>query len=142
LNWTAPFRVPTGPTGANPDFWVPGLGVDVTTAGAKARVAVAFHSSPLNCGYVDTCTGIDVGLVTSINGGRNWSRPQPLNVETMPLHWIANTGVGRMTGDYISTSFVNGRPVPVFSVAAEPQFDGTFRQAIFATVPPATAQRR
>jgi hypothetical protein len=142
LNWAAPFRVPTGPTGANPDFWVPGLGVDVTTAGAKARVAVAFHSSPFNCGYADTCSGVDVGVVTSTNGGRNWSPPQPLNVETMPLRWIADTGVGRMTGDYISTSFVGGLPISVFALAAEPLLDGSYRQAIFATtVHTATARR-
>lgn len=142
LTWTAPLRVPAGPTGSNPDFWVPGLGVDVTTAGATARVAVAYHSSPFNCGYFSTCPGVDVGLVTSRNGGRTWTRPQRLNVESMPLTWIADTGIGRMLGDYISTSFVNGQAIPLFSLAAEPRFEGSFRQAIFAaTIRPNVARR-
>lgn len=142
LTWTAPIRVPTGPIGANPDFWVPGLGIDATTAGAKGRIAVAFHSSPLNCGYFDACAGVDVGLVISRNGGRNWTRPLRLNVETMPLPWLANTGLGRFTGDYISTSWVGGKAIPVFSLAAEPDFEGNFKQAIFAMIGPGTAMRR
>jgi hemolysin type calcium-binding protein len=133
LTWTAPVAVPTGSTAKNPDFWVPGLGVDVTTAGSTARLALAFHSSPFNCGYFAACAGVDVGLVTSSDGGRTWGTPQRLNVQTMRADWLANTGIGRMTGDYISTSFVGGQPVPVFSLAAEPPFVDRFRQAIFAT---------
>jgi hypothetical protein len=121
---------------------VPGLGIDVTTAGATARIAVAFHSTPLNCGYFDACPGVDLGMVVSRNGGRNWTRPQRLNVETMPLSWIANTGIGRMTGDYISTSWVAGKPIPVFSAATQPAFEGSFRQAIFAMTGSGTAMRR
>jgi hypothetical protein len=41
-----------------------------------------------------------------------------------------------MLGDYVATAFVNGRAVPVFALAAEPQ-SGSLRQAIFARVPPA-----
>ncbi len=49
----------------------------------------------------------------------------------MPLTWIADTGLGRMLADYISVSFVGGRPVPVLSLAGEPAA-GEFRQSIFA----------
>jgi hypothetical protein len=143
VTWTSPVRVPTGPVEANPDYWVPGLAVDPATAGASAKIAVAFHSSPYNCGYFASCPGVDVGLVTSSNGGRTWTRPQRLNVETMPLVWIAETGIGRMLGDYISTSYVAGKAIPVFSIAAEPPFEDSFRQAIFATtVSPVAARRR
>ena len=38
-----------------------------------------------------------------------------------------------MLGDYVSTSWVGGRPVPVFSLAGAP-VGGRYRQAIFATV--------
>ena len=146
ITWSAPARVPTGAVTTNPDYWVPGLAVDATTAGATAQLALAYHSAPFNCGYFDRCPGVDIGLVTSGNGGRTWSPPQRLNVETMPLTWIAETGIGRMLGDYISTSFVGGRPIPVFSLAAEPPFPGSFRQAIFATTaaaaPPARRRSR
>jgi hypothetical protein len=50
--------------------------------------------------------------------------------------WVADTNSGRMTGDYISASFVAGRPIAVFSLALEPLAGGRFRQAIFATSPP------
>jgi hypothetical protein len=34
--------------------------------------------------------------------------------------WIADTSQGRMVGDYISTSFLNGNAQPVFVVATPP----------------------
>jgi hypothetical protein len=49
----------------------------------------------------------------------------------MKLDWIALTGTGRFLGDYISTSYAGGHPVPVFAIASQAVF-GEFRQAIFA----------
>jgi hypothetical protein len=130
--WSAPARIPTGDPTASVDYFVPGLGVDPTSTGIGTRLAVTYHSFRQPEGCLDTCRwGIDIGVIASVDGGVTWSRPQRLNAESMPLHWLADTGLGRMTGDYISTSYVGGRPVPVFSLAAEPVF-GEFRQAIFA----------
>jgi hypothetical protein len=50
----------------------------------------------------------------------------------MRLGWIAEGGIGKMVGDYISTSWVGGRAVPVFSLASADDGFGTLRQAIFA----------
>jgi hypothetical protein len=50
----------------------------------------------------------------------------------MRLLSMADGDIGRMLGDYIATSFVRGRPVPVFSLASPPA-GGQLRQAIFAT---------
>jgi hypothetical protein len=36
-----------------------------------------------------------------------------------------------MVGDYISVSVAGGRPIPVLSIAAEPE-GGELRQAVFA----------
>ena len=62
-----------------------------------------------------------------------------LNTSSMSTHWIAATSLGPMLADYISVSYVEGRPVPVLSLAAEPEggFGSSFRQAIFAgtTIP-------
>jgi hypothetical protein len=52
----------------------------------------------------------------------------------MQPSWIADSGIGRMLGDYISTSWVNGKPIGVFSFAARPRGQ-TFRQSIFAAYP-------
>ena len=47
------------------------------------------------------------------------------------LDSIARTRIGLMLADYVSTSFVRGRPVSVF-VLASPRVNGRYRQAAFA----------
>ena len=126
--WTAPRRIPIRRQRVAVDLFVPGLAVDPTTRGGRARIAVAYHSLPQSC---PAPCGIDVGVITSADGGASWSQPRRLSAQSMRLTWLADTGLGRMLGDYISTSFVGGRPVPVFSLASAPTGE-TFRQAIFA----------
>jgi hypothetical protein len=128
VGWSAPVRVPAGPVTSNVQYFLPGLGVDPTRSG---RLAVAYHSLPQECGP-SGCAGVDVWLIRTADGGRTWSRPQRLTAQPMRLEWLADTGIGRFLGDYVSTSFVGGRPVPVFSLAGRP-VRGEFRQAIVAT---------
>ena len=128
VSWTAPARVPIGTLGSDVDYFTPGLAVDPATAGARARLTVAFHSRP----PCNPCRGVDVHVISSQDGGVTWGRRDRLNVDTMPLSWIADTGLGRMLGDYISTSFVAGRAIPVFALASRPVGEEGFRQAIFA----------
>jgi hypothetical protein len=131
--WTSPLRVPTGPPTPRLDYFVPGLGVDAASSGAGTRLAVSFHSLRRPEGCLELCPwGVDVGVVVSLDGGATWGPPQRLNAESMPLHWIADTGLGRMLGDYVSTSWAGGRLVPVFVLAGEP-VGREFRQAAFAT---------
>jgi hypothetical protein len=131
LRWSAPVRIPAVPVGRDSHVFVPGLGVDPSTSGRRTRLAIAYHVKPQDCGFA-RCPGIHVELITSADAGATWSPPERLSAEPMPLEWLAETGLGRMTGDYISTSFVGGRPVPVFSLGTEP-VAGAFRQAVFAT---------
>ncbi len=134
VNWAAPVRVTAGDVLSDVDHFLPGLAVDPTSSGATARVALVLHTlpEPEGCALGD-CPGVDVRLIRSSDAGRTWGRPQTLSVERMPIGWLANTGLGRMLGDYVSTSWVGGRPVPVFSLAGAP-VGGRYRQAIFATV--------
>jgi hypothetical protein len=129
--WSTPRRVPFGSAGAARDWFVPAIAVDPSTSGARARVAIAAYSvtQPQGC---PSCQVVDAYIVSSGDGGRTWRSPVRLNAESMPLEWVANTGLGRMLGDYISTSFVDGRPVPVLSLADAP-VGGELRQAIFAS---------
>jgi RTX calcium-binding nonapeptide repeat (4 copies) len=131
IAWSTPRRVPLGRADATRDWFVPAVAVDPTTAGARVRVAVAAYSvtQPQGC---PTCQVVDAYLVRSGDGGRTWRSPVRLNAESLPLEWVADTGLGRMLGDYISTSFVGGRPVPVLSLADAP-VDRELRQAIFAS---------
>jgi hypothetical protein len=115
--------------------FVPALAVDPATSGATARLAVTAYAVSKAQGCVD-CEVVDAYLVTSANGGRTWRAPLRLNVDSMSPHWLAATSLGPMLGDYVSTSYVGGRPLPVLALAAEPDAVG-FRQAIYAatTVP-------
>jgi hypothetical protein len=133
VTWQAPTPVPPGPPGLDVDHFVPGLAVRPGTSGTRAQVAVVYHSFPRQAGCeLERCPGIDVWLALSTDGGRTWRPRRRLSTESVPLGWIANTGTGRMVGDYVSASWAGGRPVAVYSLATEPQ-NGVLRQAIFAT---------
>ena len=128
--WTEPVRVPVDPVRSRASHFVPGLAVDIATAGGGTRLAVAYHSLQTR-----SCAGgcrVDVGIVASADGGRTWGRAQRLSAQSMPLAWIVPTTSGRMLGDYISTSFVGDTAVPVFSLASQPQ-GRRYNQAVFAT---------
>jgi len=136
VTWSQPAVVPIEDAGSTTDLFVPAIAVDPATSGRTARVAVTYHALQQEggCGYLlPTCRGgVDVGVVTSSDGGATWKRPQRLTAEPMRLLAMADGDIGRMVGDYIATSFVRGRPVPVFSLASPP-VAGELRQAIFAT---------
>jgi hypothetical protein len=134
VNWTDPEMLPVSSERTGDDAMLPGLAVAPGTRGAKAQVAVAFYS--MRCSGLHACT-LDAFLDRSPDGGRTWKTPQRLNPKTMRLDWLANTNLGRMVGDYISTSFAAGRPVPVLALALAPS-GGRFNQAIFASRLPAS----
>lgn len=133
LSWSAPTRVPTGSPLELADAFVPAIAV-----APGPRVAITYYTLR----EVSSCTaacpsGIDVSLVESADGGRTWSAPRRLNVDTMRLTWLAESTLGRFLGDYIATSYSGAIPVAVFSLAGAP-VSGEFRQAVFAArVPPA-----
>ena len=145
-SWTAPARVPTDPVTSGADHFIPGIGVDPSTAGASARVAIAYYFFPTASCRARACR-LQVGLIESGNGGRSWSRAVRLNPRPIALTSIATTTIGRMVGDYISTSFARGTAVPVF-VHADPPLNGRLREAVWtrsitaagpAPAPPASA---
>ena len=125
-------RVPIVPPAAQTHFVHPAVAVDPATSGARARVAITYYVLPTAACDVATCK-IDVGYVSSANGGSTWRAPRRLNARSMRLTWLPPTQLGRMLADYISTSFVRGAAVAVFAHASPLASDGTFREAIFAT---------
>jgi hypothetical protein len=105
---------------------IPGLGVDATSAGGSTRLALAY--------YTVSGGALQVGFVSSSNGGATWTRQQRLSAQPIALEWLPDTTAGLMVGDYISTSFVGGRAVPVVAIASA---RGAQRnQAMFAAVLP------
>lgn len=134
ISWSEPVRIPTGPDDGSLFYFLPAIAVDPATSGASARLALLFHSMgpSRTCDPADGCFEVDVKLTTSSNGGATWTHPQQLNALPMLPAWMADTAMGRMLGDYVSVSWVGGRPIPVFSLA-EPPAGNELRQAIFAT---------
>ena len=132
VRWSAARSVRTGPRGATADSFVPGLAVDGSDSPAR-ELAIVHYAMPTNrCGF-SSCR-IDVWFARSSDGGESW-RSRRLNTRSMRLGWIADTNQGRMLADYVSTSFVGGAPVPVFSLASPPA-GRRFRQAIYASRTP------
>ncbi|MBV9713408.1 MAG: exo-alpha-sialidase, partial [Ktedonobacteraceae bacterium] len=122
--WSAVTRIPLDPVGSGIDHVIPGLGVDRTTSGSSAHLALAYY-------YCSSTCQLQVGFVSSTNGGSTWSAKTTLTNTPMPLTWFANTNQGRMVGDYISTSISsNGRAFPVFAVATAPS-GSTFNESMF-----------
>jgi len=129
ITWTPAVAITSAGQGV--DHFLPGLGADPATPG---RLALVYHSIPDFCANTPSCPGIDVFSKTSENGGRTWTKPQRLTAEPVALDSMARTRSGLMLGDYVSTSFVRGKPVSVFALAAA-RVGSTFRQAIFAHRP-------
>jgi BNR repeat-like domain len=119
ITWTAPTRLSLGRAGV--DFVLPGLAAD---SARRGRLALVYYASSAR-------TFLDVGFVTSSDGGRRWSAPRRLNAQTMRYDWIAQAG-GTMVGDYFSTSFVGGKAIPVFVLGSRP--GSRLDQPLFAAV--------
>jgi hypothetical protein len=121
LTWSIPTRIPIDPIGSGVDHLIPGLAVDRSTAGNHAHLGLAYYYlSNANCA-TNTCQ-LNVGFISSINGGKSWSRASQL-AGPMRLTWLANSSQGRMVGDYISTSILPGDDdaFPVFAIAFAPK---------------------
>jgi hypothetical protein len=121
--WSTVTRIPIDAVGSGIDHVIPGLAVDPTTSGSTAHLGLTFYFCSSTC-------QLQVGFVSSTNGGTSWSSKTVLTSTAMPLTWIANTTQGRMVGDYISTSISNGLAFPVVAVASAPT-GSTFHEAMF-----------
>ncbi|HEV7234570.1 MAG TPA: hypothetical protein VGN15_00225, partial [Ktedonobacteraceae bacterium] len=51
----------------------------------------------------------------------------------LSMAWLANTTQGYMVGDYISTSFSNGKAFPLFVAASAPSNSGQLNESLFTT---------
>jgi hypothetical protein len=113
------YRVPIDATSSTVEHFAPGIGVDRSTAAGSARIGLTYYSYPNSNCTATTCQ-LNVSFISSTNGGTSWSAPTqiagPISLSSLP-----NTTQGRMFGDYISTSVLNGgRAWPVIAVASVP----------------------
>jgi hypothetical protein len=126
--WSGVSRVPIDPVASTVGHFIPGLAVDPASAGATARLALAYYYYPQAGCTAATCQ-LDVGFVSSSDGGASWGASTQL-AGPMSLSWLAGTNQGPMVGDYISTSFVGGVARPVFALAGPPS-GTTLDEAIY-----------
>jgi hypothetical protein len=126
--WSTVTRIPIDAATSTVDHFTPGLGVDSTTSGSSAHLALAYYYYP-NANCTSTSCQLDVGFVTSTNGGTSWSGAQQLG-GPMSLSWLAKTNQGAMVGDYISTSFSSGKALPAFALANAPS-NGVLDEATY-----------
>jgi hypothetical protein len=126
--WAAPAPIPIDPLNSKVDHFIPGFVADPNTKGSSAHLALAYYYYPnVNCGP-DTCK-LDAGMISSHDSGTSWTSPIQL-AGPIKLNWLPNTSLGRMVGDYVATSVVNGNAFAFLSNAGQPsgQF---FDQALF-----------
>jgi hypothetical protein len=122
--WTKPRRVPTGGAEPGHTYFTPGLGADPGRAG---HIGVVYYvMKPCRC-------SIGAAYIGSTNGGSTWGKPQRLDSRPLKPVWLARTTLGRMLGDYVSLSFVQGKPMPVFALASPP-VGKSLREATFVSV--------
>jgi hypothetical protein len=115
--WSPVKRIPINSVGSNVDHFINGLAVDSKSSG---HIGLTYYYYPnANC-TTSTCQ-LDVGFISSTNGGASWSQAEQL-AGPMKVPWAPLTTQGYMVGDYISTSIVPGDDdaVPVFAVAHQP----------------------
>jgi len=116
--WSPVQRIPIDAVTSGEDNFTAAIAVDRTSWGSHARLGVAYYYFPdTTCGTND-CQ-LSLGFISSTNGGASWSQPQQV-AGPMMLPWLANTGSGFMTGDYISASFVGNKVFPAFALATAP----------------------
>lgn len=127
VKWSATKRVPINKVGSGQDNFIPGIAVDKTTSGRSVHIAITYYYYPVSNCSVSTCQ-LDVGFISSTNGGRTWSGAQQL-AGPMKVTWLANAG-GYMVGDYISTTITGGKAFPIFAVAKAPK-GRTFNEAMY-----------
>lgn len=116
VTWSAVTRVPIDPVTSTVDHFIPGIGIDPTTSGATAHVAIHYYFYSKSSCTKATCQ-LYVGYISSHNGGSTWNAVRKL-AGPMQLGWLPNSQNGLMVGDYIATVFSGGVPHGVFAVAA------------------------
>ena len=119
VKWSETKRVPIDKIGSGQDNFIPGIGVDKATSGSSAHIGITYFYYPVSNCSISTCQ-LDVGFISSTNGGSTWSSAQQL-AGPMKVTWLANAG-GFMVGDYLSTAIAgNGHAYPIFALAKAPK---------------------
>lgn len=97
--WSTVARVPIDATNSGRNHMIPGLAVNKATSGSSAQLGLTYYFT------LSGSSALNVGFISSTNGGSTWSAAQTVTSSSFPTTWAATTSQGRMVGDYISTSY-------------------------------------
>jgi len=126
--WSKISRIPIDPTTSTVDHFLPGIAVDQSTSGNSTHLGLTYYFYPVaNCS-TSTCK-LGAGFVSSTDNGKTWTHAKKL-AGGMNVLWLPNTTLGYMVGDYISTSYVNGKAFGVFAKALKPT-NSKFHEAMY-----------
>jgi hypothetical protein len=133
--WTKVARIPIDPISSTVDHFIPGIGIDRSTSGKTAHIAVTYYYYPVaSCN--NSCK-LYVGYTTSETGGASWTKGKEL-AGPMELSWLPETQNGLMVADYLAVAYANGNPFGVFAVA-KALSGGLFNEAMYTTKAPLLA---
>jgi hypothetical protein len=124
LSWSTISRIPIDAIRSGYDHFIPGIAVDPTTSGSSAHIGLTYYYYPqtrcsARSGPHSSSCSLYAGFISSTDGGATWSTRTQL-AGPMSVSWLASTDQGPMVGDYISTSFLAGVPIPAFATASAP----------------------
>jgi hypothetical protein len=120
VTWSSATRIPVDSVNSGVDHFIPGIGVDVTSSGTTAKLALTYYFYRVaKCGTKRAPCQLEVGHSQSSDAGATWNTPTDV-AGPFPVTWAADTSQGRMVGDYISTSWQGGRAWSAIAVAGAP----------------------
>jgi hypothetical protein len=126
--WAPESRIPIDPVTSTADHFLPGIAVDQLTSGSSTHLGITYYFYPVaNCD-TSTCK-LGAGFVSSTDNGKTWTHAKKL-AHGMSVLWLPNTTLGYMVGDYISTSYLNGKAFGVFAKAIAPT-GSKFHEAMY-----------
>jgi hypothetical protein len=128
--WSAPARIPIDGATSTVDHFIAGLGIDRSTSGSSAHLALTYYYYPNSNCTPSTCR-LFAGFIASADGGTTWGNPVSL-AGPMDLAWLPLTTQGRMVGDYVASVFSLGHPIAVYEIASAPM-GGLFNQSTFTS---------
>jgi hypothetical protein len=122
--FAAPARIPIeadNTTANTNDHFIPGIAADPQTSGATAHLGLFYYTYPVaacqfaNPGTTSQCN-LEVGYVSSTDGGGTWSAPAIL--AQMTLAEIVRSSQGPMVGDYSNATVIPAGPFQGSAISA------------------------